>query len=174
MSLPFWSHEQSPSALGPCSDGTNKEGQLLTVQSIHTSIHPSIHPSIYPSIHLLFALLVTHSGLMIHGGTPLAIFYSFSQFCEIGISLLSLSEQPKTAPHLFQRGVDYGKYDHYWRSLLKSVVAGRERSEAGSSKVCVCVCVCLCVYIYIYIYTHICMRNLLGWLETRLAQNTLY
>ena len=40
-----------------------------------------------------------------------AIFYPFSQFCEIVISLLSLQKQPNTAPHLFQRGVDYGKYD---------------------------------------------------------------
>ena len=39
-----------------------------------------------------------------------AIFYTFSQFCEINISLLSLQTQPKTAPDLFQRGVEYGKY----------------------------------------------------------------
>ena len=39
-----------------------------------------------------------------------AIFYPFSQFCEIGVSLLSLQTQPKTAPNLFQRGVEYGKY----------------------------------------------------------------
>ena len=38
------------------------------------------------------------------------IFYPFSQFCEINISLLSLQTQPKTAPNLFQRGVEYGKY----------------------------------------------------------------
>ena len=36
-----------------------------------------------------------------------AIFYPFSQFCEIGISSLSLQKQPKTAPNLFQRGVEY-------------------------------------------------------------------
>ena len=40
-----------------------------------------------------------------------AIFYPFSQFCEINISLLSLQTQPKTAPNLFQRGVEYGKYE---------------------------------------------------------------
>ena len=40
-----------------------------------------------------------------------AIFYPFSQFCEINISLLSLQTQPNTAPNLFQRGVEYGKYD---------------------------------------------------------------
>ena len=39
-----------------------------------------------------------------------AIFYPFSQFCEIIISLLSLQTQPNTAPNLFQRGAEYGKY----------------------------------------------------------------
>ena len=38
-----------------------------------------------------------------------AIFYPFSQFCEINISLLSLQKQPNTAPNLFQRGEEYGK-----------------------------------------------------------------
>ena len=41
-----------------------------------------------------------------------AIFYPFGQFCEIDISLLSLQQQPNTAPNLFQRGVEYGKYDY--------------------------------------------------------------
>ena len=40
-----------------------------------------------------------------------AIFYPFSQFCERNISILSLQKQPNTAPNLFQRGVEYGKYD---------------------------------------------------------------
>ena len=40
----------------------------------------------------------------------LAIFYPFSQFCEIDIFLLSLQTQPSTAPNLFQRRVEYGKY----------------------------------------------------------------
>ena len=39
-----------------------------------------------------------------------AIFYPFSQFCEIDSSLLSLQKQSNTAPNLFQRGVEYGKY----------------------------------------------------------------
>ena len=39
-----------------------------------------------------------------------AIFYPFSQFCEMDISLLSLQKQANTAPNLFQRGVEYGKY----------------------------------------------------------------
>ena len=41
----------------------------------------------------------------------LAIFYPFSQFCEINTSLLSLQKQPNTAPNLFQRRVEYGEYD---------------------------------------------------------------
>ena len=36
----------------------------------------------------------------------LAIFYPSSQFCKINISLPSLQNQPKTAPNLFQRGVE--------------------------------------------------------------------
>ena len=43
-------------------------------------------------------------------GYIVAIFYPFSQFCEIDISLLSLQKQPNTAPNLFQRRVEYGKY----------------------------------------------------------------
>ena len=42
----------------------------------------------------------------------LATFYPFSQFREINISLLSLQNQPNTAPNLFQRGVEHGKYDN--------------------------------------------------------------
>ena len=38
-----------------------------------------------------------------------AIFYPFSQFCEIGIFPPSPNKQPNTAPNLFQRGVEYGK-----------------------------------------------------------------
>ena len=48
-----------------------------------------------------------------HDDVIVAIFYPFSQFCEINISLLSLQTQPNTAPNLFQRGVEYGEYDHY-------------------------------------------------------------
>ena len=44
-----------------------------------------------------------------------AIFCPFSQFCEIISYLLSLQKQPKTAPNLFQRGVDYGKYESTFR-----------------------------------------------------------
>ena len=40
-----------------------------------------------------------------------AIFYPFSQFFEIDSCLLSLQKQQSTAPNLFQRGVEYGKYE---------------------------------------------------------------
>ena len=50
------------------------------------------------------------SGMMQCHAHVVAIFYPFSQFCEINISLLSLQKQPNTAPSLFQRGVEYGKY----------------------------------------------------------------
>ena len=57
-------------------------------------------------------------------GHIVAIVYPFSQFCEINISLLSLQKQPNTAPNLFQRGVEYGKYDlHYIICMLYYVVA---------------------------------------------------
>ena len=45
-----------------------------------------------------------------HALNIVAIFCPFSRFCEISISLLSLQKQPNTAPNLFQRGVEYGKY----------------------------------------------------------------
>ena len=38
------------------------------------------------------------------------ILYPFSQFYEINISLLSLQKLPNTAPNLFERGLEYGKY----------------------------------------------------------------
>ena len=41
----------------------------------------------------------------------LAIFCPFSQFCEINISLPEPAKQPNTAPNLFQRGVEYSKYE---------------------------------------------------------------
>ena len=44
-----------------------------------------------------------------------AIFYPFSQFCEIDVSIPSLQNQPKTAPNLFQRGVEYGEYAYVAR-----------------------------------------------------------
>ena len=44
------------------------------------------------------------------GSDIVAIFYPFSQFCEIDVSPPSLQSRPKTAPHLFQRVVEYGEY----------------------------------------------------------------
>ena len=68
---------------------------IIVISVRHSSVHPQTTPdsptvSEFPSI--------------------VAIFYPFSQFCEINISLLSLQTQPNTAPNLFQRGVEYGKY----------------------------------------------------------------
>ena len=50
--------------------------------------------------------------------TIVAIFYPFSQFCEINVSLLSLQKQPNAAPNLFQRGVEYGKYECYYIAVI--------------------------------------------------------
>ena len=49
----------------------------------------------------------------------LAIFYPFSQFCEIDVSLPSLQNQPKTAPNLFQRGQNMASME-----LVRSSVFG--------------------------------------------------
>ena len=57
-----------------------------------------------------------------------AIFYPFSQFCEINISLLSLQTQPNTAPNLFQRGVEYGKY------ACAAVLPESGKDKGGPSK----------------------------------------
>ena len=51
-----------------------------------------------------------------------AIFYPYSQFCEIDISLLSLQKQPETAPNLFQRGVEYATYADSTPGALRNVV----------------------------------------------------
>ena len=50
------------------------------------------------------------AGLYVPSFHIVAIFYPFSQFCEINISLLSLQKEPNTAPNVFQRRVEYGKY----------------------------------------------------------------
>ena len=86
-----------------------------------------------------------------------AIFYPFSLFCETVISLLSLQTQPNTAPNLFQRGVEYGKY----------ALASRAKSSHRVCKLSSLACLFqrrnnyMYIYIYIYrereIYTHICI-----------------
>ena len=63
--------------------------------------------------------------------TIVAIFYPFSQFCEISISLLSLQTQPNTAPNLFQRGVEYGKYDHLHARCPSSSAKPRRATKEG-------------------------------------------
>ena len=76
-------------------------------------------------IHISGAGLPPDLQIWLLGTTPfdttlfiLAIFYPFSQFCEIDISLLSLQKQPNTAPNLFQRGVEYGEYDDINKLLM--------------------------------------------------------
>ena len=75
----------------------------------------------------------------------LAIFYPFSQFCEMNISHLSLQTQPNTAPNLFQRGVEYGKYDmgtggmkaatFGWRTLVTADASLRGRTALRSDPI---------------------------------------
>ena len=69
------------------------------------------------TIIIIIVIIIIQPPPLFKGGGPttayqqvVAIFYPFSQFCEIGSSLLSLQKQPDTSPNLFQRGVEYGKY----------------------------------------------------------------
>ena len=89
--------------------------------SLYTYIYIYIHVYIYIYIHThTVSVPIGRRRLRSAGGacqyyyniTCVAIFYPFSQFCEITISLLSLQKQPNTAPNVFQRGVEYGKYDN--------------------------------------------------------------
>ena len=89
---------------------------------IHIHIHVIIYIYIYIYIYLYLYLSIYFKSATV--GAPsaagdatrartaliVAIFYPFSQFCEINIYLLSLQTQPNTSPNLFQRGVEYGKY----------------------------------------------------------------
>ena len=78
-----------------------------------------------------------------------AIFYPFSQFCEINISLLSLQTQPNTAPNLFQRGVEYGKYGICYLGLEEQSHLG----APGPSKFEQCYMhYILVVWLFIYMY----------------------
>ena len=84
----------------------------------------------------------------------LAIFHPFSQFCEIDVSLLSLQNQPKTAPNRFQRGVEYGKHVLLvttWSNPRRARLRGFAASRGQNGKVCVCVYLYLSLSIYIYI-----------------------
>ena len=61
-------------------------------------------------IYIYIYIYIYTCNIYIYIHIIVAIFYPFSQFCEINISLLSLQKQANTAPNLFQRGVEYGKY----------------------------------------------------------------
>ena len=94
-----------------------------------------------------------------------AIFYPFSQFCEITISLLSLQKQPNAAPNLFQRGVEYGKYVQVFASqpcpseLPPSTYDRSLRRHAATQietllySTLLYSTILYYIYIYIYIYT---------------------
>ena len=91
---------------------------------IYTYVYIYIYIYIYTYIHIYVYIYIEREtgfpeasarnsrAMRKQGGASyiVAIFYPFSQFCEINISLLSLQKQPNTAPKLFQRGVEYGKY----------------------------------------------------------------
>ena len=77
-----------------------------------------------------------------------AIFYPFGPFCEIGVSLPSLQKHPKTAPNLFQRGVEYSKYVYVY------------------------ICIYIYIYIYMYIYIYIYMYLTYGLGEFLQTGNT--
>ena len=80
----------------------------------------------------------------------LAIFHPSSQFCEINISLLSLQKQPNTAPNLFQRGVEYGKYVC---AIISIVIISHIISDSNNSHNSNNTTTNL-INIYIYIYIH--------------------
>ena len=92
-----------------------------------------------------------------------AIFYPFSQFCEISISLLSLQKQPNTAPNLFQRGVEYGKYARFTspshrRCTLKGFQPSNHQKVTLNSHLShIAIYIYIYIYIHIYIYIYICI-----------------
>ena len=81
---------------------------------------------------------------------PTYLPYSTSQFCEIDVSLLSLQNQPKTAPNLFERGVEYGKY-----ALRGLVGEGRPRAELRAEDADQAAAGAELQHLYIYIYIYI-------------------
>ena len=76
---------------------------------IYVCMYTCIRVYMYICIYVLYVCMYMCSQKCTNN--IVAIFYPFSQFCEINISLLSLQTQPNTAPNLFQRGVEYGKYE---------------------------------------------------------------
>ena len=73
----------------------------------------------------------------------LAIFYPFSQFCEINMSLLSLQKQPNTAPNLFQRGVEYGKY------VISIIISGSSSSSSMSISIIISIIISVIISVII-------------------------
>ena len=96
-------------------------------------------------------MLLTHTPIcsvqLANAFNIVAIFYPFSQFCEIDSSLLSLQKQPNTAPNIFQTGVEYGKKVQ----MLSNSGAG------GLVTIPLTRRAAYHIYIYIYIHTYLCM-----------------
>ena len=77
-----------------------------------------------------------------------AIFYPFSQFCEISIFLLNLQKQSNTAPNLFQRGVEYGKYDGGpWR-FPKAMRRQRAAPDRGLTVIMIIIMIIIILMIF--------------------------
>ena len=83
---------------------------IITYVLLHMYYYICIITYTYIYIYILLLLLLLLLLLYESGTYVVAIFYPFSQFCEILFSLMSLRKQPNLAPNLFQRGVEYGKY----------------------------------------------------------------
>ena len=117
-----------------CKQLTGQPANQVNIQSsvhacthacTHASRHPSTHPYIHPSIHTIpqaprrngvdthidmtvmqacRPILTCRHAVMWACSHIVAIFYPFSQFCEINISLLSLQKQTKKPQIYFRRG----------------------------------------------------------------------
>ena len=95
------------------------------------------------------------------GRDMVAIFYPFSLFYEVVISLLSLRKQPNTAPNLLQRGVEYGTREGHMGSalmirmiILITISIIIIISSSSISRICYTnTSLSLSLYIYIYIYS---------------------
>ena len=104
-------------------NGPSEANQMDTLKKINEGIEVVVFPpGIKKGAETMIKQLLKSD---VAERIAVAIFCPFHQFCEIGISLLSLQTQPNTAPNLFQRGVDYGKYeDHQQETLPRQVRAG--------------------------------------------------
>ena len=126
--------------------GAGRPGQA---RALHKQTYKTTHTA--NKQHLCLAISCSFIVL-----NMVAIFCPFGLFCEINISLLSLQTQPNTAPNLFQRGVEYGKYV---KTISYLAGAGRPRqARALHEHIMYYLHTATQIthtYIYIYIYIHI-------------------